>query len=279
MAVRSVWVLGVCLSLLSCVVLSTAQYPGASFEADTGTQYADKKTGTSSIRQPTGASRTMSRKGLRGRAEQEEFVEDVPLEMPIAEDDGDEEDEAVEIPDTEQESGSSDVEVEDMPPGMPAVCGTEPHSDVGGYAVKFGIGHRRKDPADCCLACQEHAEEEKQRGGAKPCNSWVFCPEPVCWGLDTGWNHTYGECWLKFQDDVENPIYGQRGAYTEEFIKKFNHIRGGPPAKVPWIGGVMGQTVDHSKQWMTGPKGIVAATGEKMRVWRAWLNDFEPEKK
>jgi len=29
---------------------------------------------------------------------------------------------------------------------------------------------------------------------------------------------------------------------------------------------------------LQGPKGIQAASGEKMRVWRAWLNDFEPEK-
>mmetsp|Transcript_12919 Transcript_12919/g.24603 ORF Transcript_12919/g.24603 Transcript_12919/m.24603 type:complete len:246 (+) Transcript_12919:171-908(+) len=161
---------------------------------------------------------------------------------------------------------------------IPEICGTEPHSDVGGFAVVFGIGHRTESAAACCQACQDHAEKMSTEGKPKPCNSWVFCPEPVCWGLDTGWNHTFGECWLKWQEDPSNPIYGQRGLYTEDFHQKYKSVRGGPPKAVPWIGGVMGQPVDHSKQWMTGPKGIQAATGEKLRVWRAWLNDFEPEK-
>ena len=61
-------------------------------------------------------------------------------------------------------------------------------------------------------------------------------------------------------------------------MTKHRHVRGGPPKAVPWMGGVVGEPADHSKQWMTGPKGIQAASGEKLRVWRAWLNDFEPEK-
>lgn len=76
---------------------------------------------------------------------------------------------------------------------IPEICGTEPHSDVGGFAVVFGIGHRTESAAACCQACQDHAEKMSTEGKPKPCNSWVFCPEPVCWGLDTGWNHTFGE--------------------------------------------------------------------------------------
>jgi len=53
----------------------------------------------------------------------------------------------------------------------------------------------------CCQACLEHT---KKPGQAGDCNSWVFCPEEVCWSPDI-WNHTFGECWLKVQQDVNNP--------------------------------------------------------------------------
>ena len=85
-----------------------------------------------------------------------------------------------------------------------AVCGEEPHSDTGGYAVVFGINHRAASAQDCCDRCQVHAA--KPANAKRPCNSWVFCPLPICWGLDTGWNHTYGECWLKYQKDTANPL-------------------------------------------------------------------------
>ena len=99
---------------------------------------------------------------------------------------------------------------------------------------------------ECCDACLEHARKNPNRA----CNSWVFCPLPVCWGLDTGalaqsestrvgrvwvllgpcvtsstsglagWNHTFGECWLKRQEDVNHPLYGQRGEYTADYRRK-----------------------------------------------------------
>ena len=72
------------------------------------------------------------------------------------------------------------------------MCGEEPHSDTGGFAVVFGINHRAGSAQDCCDKCREHAANP--RNAKRPCNSWVFCPMPICWGLDTGWNHTFGEC-------------------------------------------------------------------------------------
>ena len=132
----------------------------------------------------------------------------------------------------------------DTGPGVTTqpVCGEEPHSDTGGAAVVFGINHRAASAQDCCDLCQAHAAKAKANGRGKrlPCNSWVFCPLAICWGLDTGWNHTYGECWLKHQPDPAHPLYGQRGAYTPEYRRRHRHVRTGAPSHVPWTGGVIG---------------------------------------
>ena len=183
-----------------------------------------------------------------------------------------------------------------------AQCGEEPHSDTGGYAVVFGINHRTASAQECCDRCQAHAKEPRNQ--ARPCNSWVFCPVrarqhlallpllscpcspalaqplarvspppraqlPVCWGLDTGWNHTFGECWLKWQKDPASPLFGQRGAYSEEYRSKHEHVRGGPPSHVPWTGGVIGKVVDHSVRWTTGVEGMASSKGEELTNWRA----------
>ena len=63
-------------------------------------------------------------------------------------------------------------------------CGEEPHSDRAGKGLTFGVSHRAKSAQDCCDKC---------KANARGCNSWTFCGYPVCWGLDTGWNHTFGE--------------------------------------------------------------------------------------
>ena len=63
-------------------------------------------------------------------------------------------------------------------------CGEEPHSDRGGKGRTFGVSFRAKSAQECCDKCKTHP---------KGCNSWTFCGYPVCFGLDTGWNHTFGE--------------------------------------------------------------------------------------
>ena len=147
-----------------------------------------------------------------------------------------------------------------------AQCFEEPHSDPGGHAVVFGINHRAESAQACCDKCTQHAADHPQ----KPCNSWAFCPLPICWGLDTGWNHTFGECWLKWQKDVKRPLYGQRGEYTAEYRHKHRTVRTGPPSHVPWTGGVFGGTVDLSVRWKTGPEGMTSSNGDEVTNWRAW---------
>ena len=154
-------------------------------------------------------------------------------------------------------------------------CGEEPHSDVGGHAVVFGINHRTESAQACCDKCVEHAAAHP----SKPCNSWSYCGLPVCWGLDTGWNHTHGECWLKWQADPSKPLYGQRGEYTAEYREKHAGVRPGckrgdpwtcPPSHVPWTGGVLGAKVDPSVRWTTGPEGMRSSRGDELTNWRAW---------
>ena len=143
------------------------------------------------------------------------------------------------------------------------MCGEEPHSDRGGRTLTFGVSHRAKSAQDCCDKCAANAAKSGKTG----CNSWTFCGYPVCWGLDTGWNHTFGECWLRRLEDAAKPTFGQRGVYAAEYRAKMLHTRktcsedkpGGmsagwscPPTHVPWTSGSLYQKVDLSTHWQTG---------------------------
>ena len=90
----------------------------------------------------------------------------------------------------------------------------------------------------------------------------------VCFGLDTGWNHTYGECWLRKLDDPAKPTFGQRGSYSVRYRRRMLRTRktcndfetpGGmspgwacPPTHVPWTSGSVGVKADLSKKFQTG---------------------------
>ena len=138
-------------------------------------------------------------------------------------------------------------------------CGEEPHSDRGGKGLTFGVSHRADSAQACCDKCKAHK---------KGCNSWTFCGYPVCFGLDTGWNHTYGECWLRKLADPAQPLFGQRGMYSMRYRKKMLRTRractdldtpGGmspgwvcPPTHVPWTSGSIGTKADLATKWQTG---------------------------
>ena len=96
------------------------------------------------------------------------------------------------------------------------MCGEEPHSDRGGKGLTFGVSHRAKSAQDCCDKCS---------ASTRGCNSWTFCGYPVCFGLDTGWNHTYGECWLRKLEDPNKPTFGQRGEYAMRYRRKMLRTR------------------------------------------------------
>jgi len=140
-------------------------------------------------------------------------------------------------------------------------CGEEPHSDRSGKGRTFGVSHRAKSAQECCDKCKAWT----QRGG---CNSWTFCGYPVCFGLDTGWNHTYGECWLRQLEDKTKPTFGQRGVYAMRYRRKMLRTRkacndintpGGmspgwvcPPTHVPWTSGSPGTQAEKTLKYQTG---------------------------
>ena len=135
-------------------------------------------------------------------------------------------------------------------------CGEHPHSARDGHVLTWGLSYKTTSAQECCTKCKEH------RAG---CNSWTYCPLPVCWGLDTGHNHTFGECWLrrlKATDVSSAKAWRQRGAYTPEWLHRHRRARPGckhnepwtcSPTHVPYTSGALGgPSYDPAVQYETG---------------------------
>ena len=108
-------------------------------------------------------------------------------------------------------------------------CGTELHADYDGTrAWNWGLDKSQhvQTAAQCCAKCSAHAS----------CNSWVFCPEPVCFAPDAH-KHTFGECWLKDQRDPAAPSVNMRGSYTDKYRARVGHHHA--PPQVHWISGAI----------------------------------------
>ena len=146
---------------------------------------------------------------------------------------------------------------EDCPPvTTEASCGEHPHSGRDGAVLTWGLSFRTASAQECCDKCKAHTRR---------CNSWTFCGLPVCWGLDTGHNHTFGECWLRrLSEDAlsQNKSFRQRGKYTEQWLTQ--HRRSRPmcktnapwacsPTHVPYTSGALGGPVfNPAERWVTG---------------------------
>mmetsp|Transcript_34100 Transcript_34100/g.47262 ORF Transcript_34100/g.47262 Transcript_34100/m.47262 type:complete len:194 (+) Transcript_34100:196-777(+) len=134
-------------------------------------------------------------------------------------------------------------------------CHAHVHSGYDGHAFTWGMSFRTETAGECCAACEAHQSScspsvqkfqsplmEKPQscgnGAGVPesfvCNVWVFCPLPMCWAQDI-WNHTFGECWLKNQQDPAHPIAPNSGAYPAKL--RAEHTTA--PEKVEWISGVI----------------------------------------
>ncbi len=90
---------------------------------------------------------------------------------------------------------------------------------------------RKETAAECCAACKAHTKLQDQAGD---CNSWVWCPEPLCWSPDI-WNHTHKECWLKVQADAHAPAVNHRGPFAAAFRAEHKTA----PSHTPWMAGVL----------------------------------------
>ena len=136
-----------------------------------------------------------------------------------------------------------------------ASCGEVPHSGRDGHVLTWGLSYRTPSAQECCERCKQHPGH---------CNSWTFCGLPVCWGLDTGHNHTFGECWLRRLKDVTAPSsFRQRGKYTDQWLRQHRRIRPGCKSNQPWAcspthvpytsGAIGGGPVDEPNvQYVTG---------------------------
>uniref|UniRef100_A0A7S3WP16 Apple domain-containing protein n=1 Tax=Emiliania huxleyi TaxID=2903 RepID=A0A7S3WP16_EMIHU len=136
-----------------------------------------------------------------------------------------------------------------------STCGEVPHSGRDGRVLTWGLSFRTDSAQECCDRCKSHP---------KKCNSWTFCGLPVCWGLDTGHNHTYGECWLRrLSGDVQAiDTFRQRGKYTEQWLSQHRKARPGckrnepwacSPTHVPWTSGALGGLpFDPTERYVTG---------------------------
>ena len=134
-------------------------------------------------------------------------------------------------------------------------CGEVPHSGRDGAVLTWGLSYKTASAQECCDRCKGHP---------KGCNSWTFCGLPVCWGLDTGHNHTYGECWLRRLKDVRavNSSFRQRGKYTAQWLSQHRRARPGckrnepwacSPTHVPYTSGALGgPPFDPEERYVTG---------------------------
>ena len=107
-------------------------------------------------------------------------------------------------------------------------CGEHPHSGRDGQLLNWGLTYRVGSAQECCDRCKVHPRH---------CNSWTFCGLPVCWGLDTGHNHTYGECWLRKLKPAQlgaPASFRQRGQYTTQWLKQHRRARPGCRQNAPW---------------------------------------------
>lgn len=135
-------------------------------------------------------------------------------------------------------------------------CGEIPHSGRDGNLITWGLTYRTASAQECCDKCKSHQRR---------CNSWTFCGLPVCWGLDTGHNHTFGECWLRRLSEAQaysNSSFRQRGKYTDQWLKQHRRARPTCKQNEPWAcspthvpytsGALIGPVHDPKARYVTG---------------------------
>lgn len=85
--------------------------------------------------------------------------------------------------------------------------------DFDGYALAWGDGHRTSSLEACGQRCFEWTPRKPSNF---PCNVFVYCPLPKCFApaaLPPG--SMTGQCWLKHQDDPNNPQVNMKGNYSQ----------------------------------------------------------------
>ena len=115
--------------------------------------------------------------------------------------------------------------------------------DFDGYALIWGDKHRVRTLEECGKKCIEWVPKPPANFA---CNAFVFCPLPKCFApaaLPPG--SMTGQCWLKHQEDPNNPQVNMRGNYSRAYLQRHP----GAPPSVQWQAGVVvrkGSAVDLS---------------------------------
>ena len=81
--------------------------------------------------------------------------------------------------------------------------------DFDGYALLWGDKHRTRTLEECGQKCLQYKPTPPSNFA---CNIFVFCPQPKCYApaaLPPG--SMTGQCWLKHQQDPNNPQVNMRG--------------------------------------------------------------------
>eukprot|EP00899_Mesostigma_viride_P001962 jgi/Mesvir1/11767/Mv00134-RA.1 len=110
------------------------------------------------------------------------------------------------------------------------VCHMKENIDYDGYAVRWGIGHTTQTWQECSEACKKHTPEPPHYFD---CNIWVWCGKPRCFA-PAAHEFTFGQCWLKHQDDPTHPHVNMVGRYSDEYRRTHPSA----PEMVDWTAGV-----------------------------------------
>ena len=108
-----------------------------------------------------------------------------------------------------------------------------PKMDFDGYALMWGDKHRTSTLEECGQKCLNWKPLPPANFA---CNVFVYCPTPKCFApaaLPPG--SMTGQCWLKHQEDPNNPQVNMRGDYSEAYLKRHP----GAPPSVQWSAGVV----------------------------------------
>lgn len=110
----------------------------------------------------------------------------------------------------------------------PDKCQPEPNTDFEGTALRWGLTHHVSTAAQCCEACSKQASYA--RGGQPKCNVWVYCPRRKGCPSPDGYDHKFGECWMKHADKPRPIVNDYSSVMRDKSV---------PPISVLWISGVL----------------------------------------
>lgn len=109
-------------------------------------------------------------------------------------------------------------------------------ADYDGLGVQWGIGNYKATWQACEAACRSH-RPKKVAGpfSSLPCNTWTWCSQKKCFEPDAH-SHSFGDCWLKFQELPEEPEVNMRNGMLPSYLRRHRRELA---SGMPWVSGVL----------------------------------------